>query len=692
MKLTNACVLACLAAVDARSSEGSPVEKIVDLLSGVLSRTQADGKAEQQIYDKFACWCETTVKRKAGAITQGQIDMRKLGQQILTLKGKIATLTTEIEELEAAIKKNIKEQEEATSLRSRENADFVAEATETKEAIAAMQQAITVLGEGTSLMQLPAKSRILVQGVLDSLPAGGKVQPEHLALLSEFSTTRMQGKYAPQSATIQGILSDMYSTFANDLEEAIRDEASANRKFEDYIYTKQVELEDFRATKQQKEENKAEAETMLADTTQAFDDTVRQKDEDIEFFDQTKKDCSAKNEEWVVRKEMRESEIEGIEKALEILTSDDARDLFAKAIKPGKETFFLQLESDDSMSASVRNAYTLLKHQASKSHSLRLAQLAVSIRSSKSGHFDKVMAEIEEVIQMLRDEGKADIEKRDECKSKFQSIESTVSDLTWKVNVNDKNIDKLEKLIALREEDKAKTIAEIEDVVAQMEGMEVQRKEENDEYNVAKNDDKAAIELLESARDVLAKYYKENKIEMLQAGPDFAVSQDQAPEATFSSKGSRKGESKGIVSLMNMLIEDLEDEIKNGTKDEVDAQLEFERAMEVAKKLKDSLVEKKTNLEETIAKREEEKVEEHRLKGINLNDKTAELDYKAQIKPDCDWIISSFEARAKAREGEMNGLQSAKEYLAGAKPSLLQQTTPTDDASLSHIRFLGLRQ
>merc|ERR1719434_661317 len=119
-----------------------------------------------------------------------------------------------------------------------------------------------------------------------------------------------------------------------------------------------------------------------------------------------------------------------------------------------------------------------------------------------------------------------------------------------------------------------------------------------------------------------------------------------------------------------MLIEDLEDEIKNGTKDEVDAQLEFEKNMEVAKKLKESLEEKKTNLEETIAKREEEKVEEHRLKGINLSDKAAENDYKAEIKPDCDWIIGSFEARAKAREGEMNGLQSAKEYLAGAKPSL----------------------
>jgi len=692
MKLTKACVLACLAAVDARSSEGSPVEKIVDLLNGLLSRAEADGKAEQQMYDKFACWCESTIKRKATSITQGQTDIRQLGQQILTFKGKVAVLTTEIEELKASIKLNIKEQAGFTSLRSKENEDYMAESTETKQAIAGMEQAITALGEGTSLMQLSTSSRTLVQGVLDSLSAGGKVKPEHISLLSEFSTTGTKGKYAPQSATIQGILSDMYSTFSNDLEESIRDEASANRKFEDYIYTKQVEASDLRDTKQQKEENKAEAETMLADTTQAFDDAQKQKEEDIEFFDQTKKDCSAKNEEWVVRKEMREHEIEGIEKALEILTSDDARDMFAKSIKPGKETMFLQLDSDDAMSASVRNAYTLLKHQASKSHSLRLAQLAVSIRSSKSGHFDNVMAEIEEVVQMLKAEGQADIEKRDECKSKYQSIESTVKDLTWKVSVNDKNIDKLEKLIALREEEKTKTIEEIADVTAQMEGMEKQRKEENDEYNVAKTDDNAAIDLLQRAKDVLSKYYKENKIEMLQAGPDFAVSKDQAPDASFSSNGSRKGESKGIVSLMSMLIEDLEDEIKNGTKDEVDAQLEHEKAMEVAKKLKESLEEKKTNLEETIAKRDEERVEEHRLKSINLNDKTAETDYKAEIKPDCDWIIGSFEARAKAREGEMNGLTSAKEYLAGAKVPSLLQVAPADDASLSHIRFLGMRQ
>merc|ERR1719476_810889 len=119
-----------------------------------------------------------------------------------------------------------------------------------------------------------------------------------------------------------------------------------------------------------------------------------------------------------------------------------------------------------------------------------------------------------------------------------------------------------------------------------MEAMTKQRKQENQEFHSAKDDDQAAIKLLEAARDALSKYYKKNKIEM---GPiqgsvkllqkPFEVSEDQAPDATFSDKGSRKNESKGVVGLMTMLIEDLQDEIKNDMKDEEETQLEYEDEM-----------------------------------------------------------------------------------------------------------------
>jgi len=431
------------------SNSGSPVEKVVELIQGVLDRTIADGEAEQQIYDKYACWCETTSKRKANAISTAQDDMRRLGQQILSLKGRIATRTAEVSELAQNIAQNQKEQDLATTLRSKENTAYAADSVERKQAIAAMQKAIEVLVTGTSFVQTSAQTATAVKKIIEVLPSTAHVSMEQLSLLSEFASG--SNKFAPQSVTIQGILTDMYSTFVTDLEEATQDEASANRKFEDYIYTKQVDQANMLATKLRKEGEKAEAESFLADTTQGYDDTEAQMEADIVFFDETVKACTAKNGEWVVRKDMRTQEVAGMKEALKILTSDEARAMFAKSIKPGKETFFLQTSSDSS--AAAQHAYAVLKKQATKTHSLRLAQLAASVRMAKSGHFDAVIASINTIIKNLKAEEAADIVDRDDCKESFKNIESNVKDMDWKIEKNVAKIDKLEKIIAGHEDE-----------------------------------------------------------------------------------------------------------------------------------------------------------------------------------------------------------------------------------------------
>merc|ERR1719146_601198 len=114
------------------------------------------------------------------------------------------------------------------------------------------------------------------------------------------------------------------------------------------------------------------------------------------------------------------------------------------------------------------------------------------------------------------------------------------------------------------------------------------REAEHKEFQTSKADDEAAIALLENATKALTSYYGNHSIDMgpiqgsvkfLHEDPAFEVSADQAPEAKFSGKGSHKGQSKGIVSIMTMIIEDLEDEVKNGVKDEVSSQTEYEKAM-----------------------------------------------------------------------------------------------------------------
>lgn len=689
-------------------ARGSPVEKIVKLLKTLQATAEGDSKAESQIYNKYACWCEKTSKRKAEDIVTAHEELRALGQRILKLKGKIATRTAEITELTENIKANEAEQAELEAVRTKQNAAFMGEAAETKQALAAMQDAITVLAGATTpkaaagLLQesLRLRSKSAINTVLEKLPSKAVVSEAHLSLLGEFANAK--AGYAPQSATVQGMLADMYTTFASDLESSTLDEATRNHDFEQLYASLEKENNKLKDTRDQKETEKAEAEAMLADTTKAYDDTEKQMNADTDFFDQTKAACESKHAEWTLREKLRTEELDGISKAIEILTSDEARALFDKSIKPGVETF-LQVEStptllQNSASAPAAKAYSALKAEVKKSHSIRLAALAVRVRTAKFGHFEGVIKSIDDMIKTLQDEGAADIAKKDQCLDEYQKNTKTVSDLDWKIKNNVAKIAKLDKLIELRTKEKEDTQEKIKETNKYIKDISDERKEEHDAFQTAKKDDEDAISLLDKAKESFTAYYKKNDIKMgeiqgsvkgllfAQEEPAFERSEDDAPDATFSGKGSKKVQSKGIVSLFDYIIEDLHDEISNAIKAEVKSQTEFEEEKATAEKLVKDLKEKVVTLEGIIAKRQESKKEENKDMKNNNGDRDSEISYKAKIKPDCDWIIGAFDKRADARAAEMNGLTTAKEFLAGQSALLEKSKAP----ELSSIGFLGM--
>merc|ERR1719375_1369308 len=540
-----------------------------------------------------------------------------------------------------------------------------------------------------------------IKTVMETVPTKIGMPAAKLALLSQFVSAK--AGYAPQSATIQGMLGDMYLTFSTNLESSTLEEANQNAHYEQLYATEEKENNGFKKTRAKKETEKADAEQMLADTTKAYDDTEKQMNADTEFFDQTKAACKSKHAEWTTRSDLRQEEIDGIDAALKILTSDDARALFAKSIKPGVETF-LQIAStpallQDSASAPAARAYNAIKSQVTKSHSIRLAALAVQIRTSKAGHFDEVIKAIDEMMTTLQEEGAADLAKKTQCLDEYQEITKTVKDLDWKIKNNLAKIAKLEKLIELRTKEREETIAKIKETKKYMKDITDERKEENEAYLQAKKDDEDAKALLEKAKEEFTKFYKENGIKMgpiqgsakglLQAEPEFERSADDAPDATFTNKGSNKLEGKGIVSLFDYIIEDLQDELANEKKAEAKSQEEYEAEMATAQKLVDDLEEKKVTLEGIIAKRKEDKEEENKDMKANNKDRDAELACESKIKPDCDWILKAFDQRADARAAEMSGLESAKEFLAG-KTALLEESAKFDDAQLSGLRFLGV--
>merc|ERR1719428_263745 len=117
-------ILAAAASATQLVTKDTPVTKVVELIQEMKAKIEADGKAEQKVYDKFACWCEKTTARKAGAIDEAKASIEELSTTVLTLKGKTATMKAEAAQLEKDIAANIDGANEATSIREKETADY----------------------------------------------------------------------------------------------------------------------------------------------------------------------------------------------------------------------------------------------------------------------------------------------------------------------------------------------------------------------------------------------------------------------------------------------------------------------------------------------------------------------------------------------------------------------------------------
>jgi len=283
-----------------------------------------------------------------------------------------------------------------------------------------------------------------------------------------------------------------------------------------------------------------------------------------------------------------------------------------------------------------------------------------------------------------------------------------VAQLKWEIEKNLAKIAKLEKLIAKREDEKAEAIETIEDTQKEIAEMEDQRKEEHAAFKDAKLADETAIKVLTSAKDALTKYHKSNKIDIgkvqedvkaalvqKQPGsPAFERSEEMAPDANFQSKSNNNQQSKGIISIMTMIIEDLGSEIKSSIADEVAAQTEFMAAVAKAKKLIAELEDKVKQLKEIIATRKEEMTQEHEVMDDNNESLDSENKHKKEITPDCDWIINSFDERRAKRAAEMEGLSSAKAFLASSFLQAVGSPLPrrSDDGVFPKLAFLEPRQ
>merc|ERR1719160_1231723 len=316
----------------------------------------------------MVCWCEAGDKEKTKSIADAEQHLADLTASIEELTANSARLTTEISNLEKEVKANGQALDQATALRQKELAEFVAEEKDSVQSISGLKAAIVAISKhhaGASMLE----DKTALKQVADMLGShmgrykmilAGVVTPTQKKTVSAF--LQQKNNYAPQGGEIFGILTNMKESFEANLATAQKNEADEIANGNAQIDSKTVE--------------RATADEKCAADKQDTEDTSKTLAADQEYLAMLKETCANMDSQMEERVKTRNEEIEACSKALAVLTGDDARDTFSRTLG------FVQTRSSSSDKDRRAKAAKVLEAAARKLSAPELSNLATMTRLS----------------------------------------------------------------------------------------------------------------------------------------------------------------------------------------------------------------------------------------------------------------------------------------------------------------------
>merc|ERR1719515_461864 len=447
----------------------------------------------------------------------------------------------------------------------------------------------------------------------------------------------------------------MKETFETNLSDSQKEELTNQKAYEDLKSAKEEEIAAGQAQIDAKTQELASTDEKLAQAKEDVEDTKNNLSADEQFLMMLKEKCSTTDAEWEERQKTRQLEIEACSKALAILSSDDAHDLFTKTFNPA----FVQVESS-SRSERRNQAASVLAAVAKKVNNPRLSTLAVRVRLDA---FTRVKKAIDDMVSQLLKEKEDEIKHKDFCVEEFntnqlqtEKKEREKQDLTAKIEDLELTIKQLTEAI-----DTLK--AEVAEMQVQLKRAGEDREKENKEFQMTVADQRATQKLLTAALNILKGFYeKKAKAALLQtqqpAGPP--------PPPGFEAY-KKNAAAPGVMGMIQQIINDAKAMEAEAIRSEEDAQKAYE---EFVKDTNNSIEEKSkdiVNKPESKAKAESDLVEAKKDKEAVMLELEQLANYKAELHSSCDFVLKNFEIRQTARDEEIEALKQAKAILSGAK-------------------------
>jgi len=548
--------LAAGAATGSAAGGDKTITKVVKLLQGMLDKSKVDGKADQDAYATFKCYCDKTTEEKNEAVTAAAAEIERMQAFLADKRAENAKLSQEVFDLKKSMDANEQTRAEMLQIRNTENAAFLADESDMVTGIDQLDRAIGLLSaigadqtepvdgltnadnsqllaadataaaggfiaKTSSVAKTTVKVQDLSSAMKDALNAASLLlNPKQRTQVAAF--LQAPGNYNAQSGEIVGILKSMNDTFTANLENARTEETKKQTEYDTLNGNLETEFSEMETSYNSKKDIIGDNADDIASTETELETTQTIQTEAQDFLASLETRCATKEKEFTKRKTLRANEEAAIAQAIAILHSDDARDTFGKvdatstgatsalvakkALLSKVAPSFLQLSAKPAKPHTVKMAIGALIDQARALHSKRLARVATSLAAENP--FEKVLDQIRKMIALIDEEEEADVQKKGWCEETQSEQNANLADKVTDLGTLDTNIANLG--IAL-ETSKTNIETATEDLQDNRDSQTTEtetRKAENVQFRTNLANLQEASKILKKATEVLKKYYE----------------------------------------------------------------------------------------------------------------------------------------------------------------------------------------
>jgi len=644
----------------------TPVQKVVQLLEGMLAKGKEEKHSEQVQFAAYKQFCDDTCVEKKRAIEEAAEKIGMLKADIAKYTSDAQQLTTEIAGHDQDISVWTGDKKAATSVREIEKADYDALHKDYSESLDALQRAIAVLKKQSHNRPQAALAQVSALKSLQLIPAEAKRTIDAFLQSSqdpaeglEVSAPEAHG-YEFASHGVIEMLEKLLDKFVDEHTALEKEEMNGKHAYDMLMQDLTAQVDQATQDREEKSEIKAKKLQAKADAQGDLADTTTTMQADETYLGDLTATCEQKASDFESRQQLRAEEIEAVGKAIEIISSgavagNAEKHLPSLAQQPGSS--LAQLRASASTRLPQQRAAEFLLERAKHLNSRVLSALAVRVEADP---FVKVKKMIKDLIVRLMEEANDETEHKGWCDTELSTNEQTRKEKTEAVETLHAEIDQLEASIAKLTEDiseLAKAVAELDAAMSEATKLRLEEKATNEATIKDAGEAQTAVA---QALTVLKEFYAK-------AGEATAFMQQQpeSPEIFDSPYKGMQSENGGVVGMLEVIESDfarLEADTKAA---EATAQREYDTFMTDSKVDKES---KTKDIEHKTAKKQDEE-QALTIKHEDLEGTQKELDaalaYFDKLKPSCVDAGVSFEDRVARRKEEVESLQEALRILNG---------------------------